>query len=301
MRAGADTLLWQHEQDLREFRDVGLDVDVGWHAWTLARLLDFGLGRLTGRLRLATAAPHALDASLALRRDDPSPLKVDVTAKGELSRYTVSGDMHAGASSAQASADLVTSATPQVQKADAQVHALNPRDILPTLPVALIDGTLHAVNEDNSLRGELSLRNDQAGPVDSGRVPVTRVHSDIGSDGGAWLFNALEVELGEAGTLHGSARVSDVAFAAQLDGDGIDPRGLGSSLQPGKAKLKLAAAGDYRAQRVEASVRDRNFQVEIAGVASREALRWNVRVRSSPTAASTPADGLPSRKGMRSA
>ena len=89
-----------------------------------------------------------------------------------------------------------------------------------------------ASGEHGSVRGRLTARNAEPGPIDSKRLPIVALSSSFEWAAGTTSFDALEASLGSAGRVAGTMRVGGDEARWNLTVRELDLKSIASSLNP---------------------------------------------------------------------
>jgi translocation and assembly module TamB len=208
-----------------ESSQLRFDVAAGWRTWSmsLARITT-PWGDMRGDLAVAAAPPFAVKGGLQVKRAGDRPLTLDVSADGVLDRIEIKAALRAQSSAADASLLYTPFAERPVERAEAALTAVDLRHLMNDAPEAVLDGALHAAATAGRLQGTVTMRNRVPGTIDGGRLPFTSLAADIGAESDAWTLAAMEVDLGSAGKLSGSGRVTADRAAISVRGENINAR-----------------------------------------------------------------------------
>src|SRR5487761_2396290 len=155
-------------------------------------------GAIAGNVSVAARAPLAVDGQLAMTGAAAlDGARLAVTLSGTLPEL----DVTATGTLRGAQLTLDATATPFAQAAFARAHAelggVDAAAFDPALPHAQAAG----------IAGTFDLGNDAAGPIDSGRLPVTALTASYVFDGTTLALDDLAATLAGGGSASGSARV----------------------------------------------------------------------------------------------
>ena len=257
----------------REIGPLTIDVHAG------SKSLAFGIepaqtpwGRLTVRADIANEPPFALHGKLDLERTGERPLAAHVEASGELARIDFRSSLRAQTSAVDASAIVQPFAPQIIERAQAQLHAVDPRHLTDAAPVALLDGTLDVAAEGNVVRGKLEVSNGLAGTIDDGRLPLSLVVAAVDVQSEGWTLTDLRIGLGSAGELAGNGRWMADQVALNVRGDGVNLRGVHRGLDPTRLTVTLDATGDLSQQRIGLALAQSNRRLVLDGTIDKETL-----------------------------
>ncbi|MBU6486168.1 MAG: hypothetical protein KGR23_15385, partial [Betaproteobacteria bacterium] len=163
-------------------------------------------GTIAGNVSVAARAPLAVNGQLAMTGAGAlGGARLAVTLSGTLPELNVAatGTLRG----AQLTAD--TTATPFAQAAFSRAHAelggVDLAEFDPALPHTRAHLRLDARAQAAGIAGTLDLRNDAAGPIDSGRLPVTALTASYVCDGTTLALADLAATLAGGGSARGSA------------------------------------------------------------------------------------------------
>jgi translocation and assembly module TamB len=234
----------------------------------LALVADFG--RLSGQLEVAAKAPLSLAGNATLEGDGPlAGASGTATLAGTADRIEIagSGKLHDAALSLQAIATpfaeapfaTVIAELTGVDAAtfDAALPHTRARVRLDAHPMgAGIAGTADAVNED-------------AGPLDTERVPIARLTSRFALDGDTLVLDALELTVPEGGGATGSGRIAlagTLSARFALDVKALDLARLHTGLVTTRLSGRIAGDASAARQTLEGDVRDRDLGLAFRAV-----------------------------------
>ncbi|MCC7325889.1 MAG: translocation/assembly module TamB domain-containing protein [Burkholderiales bacterium] len=165
-------------------------------------------GTLEGDAELAATAPFALRGTLgftgdAAFRDARATLAVD----GTLERIGVSAQGNWRNADVKAKALLTPFAKAILVSADIDAHNVDVAQFLSTLPATDLTLTLAARPDGDGFAGTLSARNDAAGTLDSGRVPVAALASRFAWDGRVLALSDVDAQVANGGRATGRVNV----------------------------------------------------------------------------------------------
>jgi translocation and assembly module TamB len=209
----------------KPLRALHARVHLGAERGNLHRIDDISLAwdRLTagGAARIATTAPFALDARLALAQSGSDPLpawNAEVHLSGPLAAPTLQASLRAPASGthAEQSLDLHAGLRPfdawPLGDVQAATRALDLSALLSSAPVTALTGDAHVQTRGRNqpATATIALRNTQAGRWNEGRLPLRSLALDLRArpdDPRTLDLHTLDAELGTqqdaAGRLQG--------------------------------------------------------------------------------------------------
>ena len=268
-RATVDAVVVEQPDSAQHVRELVFDATSTWDAWqlTLARLAT-PAGLVTGHMHVDTVAPFNVDGALDVVREGDSPLALNVKATGVLERIQFDATLRAQTSSAKGTLIYRPFTVQQIERVDATATALDLRHLAPGSPEVVLDGALHAATTQDALRGTLTIANRTSGSVDRQRIPLAKIDAELAAQPGAWILEALNVDLGEAGKLSGSGRIALTDVALDVHGDGLNLRGLHSKLHATRFAARAKATGDIASQKFDVSLEQPGYKYAVAGTFS---------------------------------
>jgi AsmA family len=255
-----------------ESSQLRFDVAAGWRTWSmsLARITT-PWGDMRGDLAVAAAPPFAVKGGLQVKRAGDRPLTLDVSADGVLDRIEIKAALRAQSSAADASLLYTPFAERPVERAEAALTAVDLRHLMNDAPEAVLDGALHAAATAGRLQGTVTMRNRVPGTIDGGRLPFTSLAADIGAESDAWTLAAMEVDLGSAGKLSGSGRVTADRAAISVRGENINLRAADGRLQSTRLAAIVEASGTLDAQDLRVSLAQPGYRINLDGTITADA------------------------------
>jgi uncharacterized protein involved in outer membrane biogenesis len=250
-----------------EASQLAFEGDAGWQSWTL-RVAASGtpFGKVDGRLEIGASPPYPVDGHLDVARGGDAPLAVDVVASGTLAHTVeLNATLRAQASAADATLVYAPLQAQPIERADATLRALDLRHLLPTAPEAILDGTLTATSESGELRGDMRVINRVPGAIDAGRIPLSSFTAQIGAVADAFTLDAIDAQLGQAGTLTGQGRVGASEVAFQLGGEGLNVHQIHTALQPTRLAATIDTRGSVTSQDIRAKLTQRAYHASFDG------------------------------------
>ncbi len=281
--------------DARTFEHVALSFATGPDRWS-AKLasLRTSWGTISGNAQVATAAPFALDAALALvpegRAADVPPISLKANAKGSLSAFDLAIDASAQTSKANAKLRIEPMSALPVTAIDATLHDVDVRHVFPSAPQAILAGNVKAARRDDGmLRGSVDIANHAAGTVDQRRLPIAHLAAELVAAPQRWWLEELVLDGGRAGKLTGTGWVSASEAGMVLVTDGIDLHNVHPALQTTHVAGNVYTSGAFDRQQMRFALTERRISFSGDAVYEPEKLtvnRIDVRAGSGRFAAS---------------
>ena len=254
------------------FRNVGFSAGAGWRDWFFKlEPATTPWGVLSADARIAEKPPFDVRASLAFKRDAPSPAELTMKVDGPLERMTLTAAFSAADSKLDATAIFTPYAELPVDAVDVKLHAFDPRSFTPSAPQALFTGGLTAKRDGSVARGEVKIENSMAGTLDKGRLPLVSVTSSIDGRPEALTLPDLDIDLGAAGKLTGMARLVGKQVTVDLASERVNLRAVHASLQPTSLKGRVGLTGDLASQQFRADLGQRGYALAVNGQVSQDA------------------------------
>jgi translocation and assembly module TamB len=240
-----------------------LDVASGSNRWRFARLAfryaggdkrhaldELGFhsewGDLSGNIALDAAAPFAASGSLSfLASDALKRAKAALAIGGDLSTLALSGDVSAEGARAIGSARISPFDKRWLRAFDVSASEVDLALFDSKIPRTSLSLTADgASGERGSVRGKLSARNAQPGPLDSKRLPILALSSSFEFAAGTATLEAIEASLGGGGRVSGNVRVGGDEARWNLMVRELDLKSIVSSLNA--TRLAGALRGQLR-------------------------------------------------------
>src|SRR5487761_2761402 len=228
-------------------------------------------GAIAGNVSVAARAPLAVDGQLALTGAAAlDGARLALTLSGTLPELdvTATGTMRGAQLTANATA------TPFAQAAFARAHAelggVDAAAFDPALPHTQAHLRLDARAQAAGIAGTFDLGNDAAGPIDSGRLPVTALTAAYVFDGATLALDDLTATLAGGGSARGSARIVTAADAraarAKLALRDVDLARIDTRLAATRLAGNVDASADAARQTLQGQVADRRMSLAFAAV-----------------------------------
>jgi uncharacterized protein involved in outer membrane biogenesis len=249
------------------FRNVGVTAGAGrsdWYFNLTPAQTPWGL--LKADANIGQEAPFDVDARLEFTRDTPQAVSLVMTAKGPLERFALDATLGARDSKLVAHGIATPYAALPFTEVNLQLTHFDPRDFLAGAPHALLEGGVDARPLDaGTVRGELRIRNTASGPLDEGKVPVVALTGQVTGQPDALALDRLVLDLGKGGQLGGDASLRGTKIALTLAGNNLDGHALYTALKPSHLAARVGMTGDVRAQDVNVSFRQKDYDVTATG------------------------------------
>ncbi|MHB8494565.1 MAG: translocation/assembly module TamB domain-containing protein [Casimicrobiaceae bacterium] len=231
-------------------------------------------GAIAGNVSVAARAPLAVDGQLAMTGAAAlDGARLAVTLSGTLPEL----DVTATGTLRGAQLTLDATATPFAQAAFARAHAelggVDAAAFDPALPHTQAHLRLDARAQAAGIAGTFDLVNDAAGPIDSGRLPVTALTASYVFDGTTLALDDLAARLAGGGSASGSARVVTATDAraarAKLALRDVDLARIDTRLAATRLAGNVDASADAARQTLQGEVADRRMSLAFAAVITR--------------------------------
>ncbi len=175
-------------------------------------------GTLGGHARMGANPPYDLDAALDFEGDgDWKGGKAQLAVAGTLERLAIDakGSLHDAEVSLKAG--VAPFATALVTSADIDARNVDLAQFVSSLPATGLSLTLTARPEGAGFAGTLRARNEKAGAIDAGRIPVTALSSAFAWDGQALALSDIDAEIAGGARARGSVSVPKGGTPVKLD------------------------------------------------------------------------------------
>ena len=229
-----DRFVFTRSEEAREAAQVRFDGEADWQSWTLSLAeSDTSFGRLTGRIEVGADPPFQVNGALDVTRTGDRPLALNVVASGALARNV---------------------------ELDAEA------------PEAVFDGALDGASNNGVFGGTLKVVNRLPGTIDAHRIPLASLVAALGIDGGALTLDGIAADMGDAGKLTGSGKVSADEVALELDGTALNAHGAHGNLAPTRFTATMEMRGDLASQDVRVSLAQPAYRATFDGTIAGDAV-----------------------------
>jgi translocation and assembly module TamB len=173
-------------------------------------------GTLAGKAELAAVPPYALSATLAFDGDgDFKGAQADLSVAGTLERIAIEAKGTLRNASVAVKAGVTPFAPALITSADIEARGVDLAQFAPALPATALTLTLTARPESDGFVGSLSARNEAAGALDAGRIPVSAFRSRLAWNGKTLALSDIDAELVGEGPRARKCRAPDRWWAGQ--------------------------------------------------------------------------------------
>jgi translocation and assembly module TamB len=248
------------------------------HRWLIQSLsgqTDWGPASLSGRLD--PDPPFAIAANGRIRvRYGARELPARVTANGSLVDLALAGDGQSDLFKLRAQARLRSFAAQTLAGLDLDADSFDPQRLNPASPRALLALTAHlaplrprpglpeaAAKSGFRIGGPVTVVNSEAGPLDSGRLPVERLATHLAWDGGRVELGDVDLRTPGGGSMAGQLawrRASRPDAWGQIEADlslaGLDPSRLHSRLPHARLAGRIVAEAGRDSQKAHVELGD---------------------------------------------
>lgn len=229
--------------------------------------------RFTGSARVGARAPFPVsavaDATLPyVLGEESGTVRVPLSASGTLAALTVTGTAALPDGPALAArAAVAPFASKPLSRVEVTVGALNPRTFAQSLPRARLSAYVSLTATADGFAGPLVVANEEAGPLDRGRIPVVTARASL-----EWnpkrrnlAARALDVDGGGAGHFVGSAAWMDGIPSVEGVVNGLDLSRVLSTWRTTKLSGHIAAERQSSAVAWQVALTDAGRTVTGAG------------------------------------
>ena len=206
----------------REIGPLTMDIHAGAKSLTVAvEPAQTPWGSVALHADIANEAPFVLHGNVDWKREGDRPITGRLEASGELARIDLRSSIRAQSSAIEANAIVQPFAHPVIERAQAQLHAVDLRHFTEGTLAAVWDGTLDVAADGPIVHGKMAVTNNMPGAVDEGRVPLGTVAAAVHYADGGWDLTDVRVGLGPAGELSGGGTLKPHEVAVTLRGDAV--------------------------------------------------------------------------------
>ena len=175
----------------REIGPLTMDVHAGAKALTVAvEPAQTPWGSVALHADIANEAPFVLHGNVDWKREGDRPITGRLEASGELARIDLRSSIRAQSSAIEANAIVQPFSHPVIERAQAQLHAVDLRHFTEGTLAAVWDGTLDVAADGPIVHGKMAVTNNMPGAVDEGRVPLGTVAAAVQYADGGWDYRS---------------------------------------------------------------------------------------------------------------
>ena len=229
-------------------------------------LATIGKLSLSGQASLGATAPLPLKLTAVIQgKLDEHPLRLAISGEGPLERITLAAKAEEGISG-EGQATLTPFAAQSFADARLALDGINLAEWFAAAPRT--DLALHANLQpaDNALKGDFSLSNRQAGPLDRQLLPLEQLSGQLNGDSAAMHFTQLNARLSGGGSLEGSGEWQQEALNLRLKAKRIDALALHTQLRKTQLNGALDATLGLQQQTLNAELGDPRFALKVEAV-----------------------------------
>ena len=248
--------------------------------------------KLSGGAAIGTEAPFPISGELRLHGSQASVGgAATIGLSGTLASLAVAGTGTTNGTTFTAKAQLAPLAAVPLRTATVDASAIDLKAWDPSLPETRIEATVRAEPDGNGLAGTLSATNQNAGPLDAGKLPVRAATARYGWGEALLSLDELRADLPGSGNLHGRARIPLGAGAGggawSLVLAGVDLSAIHSKLVKTRLAGRIDAELAPERQRLSGDLRDQSMAGGIAvefaaALAGRTVAVERLRARAGP-------------------
>ena len=207
-------------------------------------------------------APFALDADLKAQSYENDSASAQAKLGGHLSAIRVTGGARAEGGTAAVKATLTPYAALPISAADIKAKDVDLAAFVPSLPRTRLSANVELATHGAALRGSVHAANAIPGPYDEGLLPVASVDAKLTTDLDVAGLTALAVDLGKAGTITGTGKMTQEHATLALSTRRLDLAALHTRMRA----TQLAGSADIEltknSQSVEAVLRQDGIALE---------------------------------------
>jgi translocation and assembly module TamB len=227
-------------------------------------------GRIALNGEIANTPPYALTAAASLLRPDPDyPIGAGVELRGNLQRVIATLTGSVSMIPAEARLVLMPFSTQPLQSLNAQAGPVDLVQIDARLPRTALTLKLEGkAAPERRLAGTLSAQNAQAGALDLGRLPLTRLDARFATDFARVRLDGLRLSLPGGGSLSGAGELSAQKAELALRAEELDLRAFRSTLRETRlaGPLQLSATPERQALKGQLSQENLSVSADILRV-----------------------------------
>ena len=215
-----------------------------------------------GALTVQSEQPFALDGTLAWNGAAMPdwPIHAQLTVDGTLESVQLQGEVTLRDLRIPAQAQLAPFSDAPVARAAMQVSGLDLAPWFPQLPSTQLDAQV--VLGGSPLRGTLNLSNRQPGPLDAARLPLDALASSLDLDGALLRLGDVRASLHGGGSVRGEATLTRDGIDAQLQGVGLELRGVHTALRATELRGAIALSRRGARDEFELDLTERALRLE---------------------------------------
>lgn len=222
--------------------------------------------RAQGTIRLGAAAPFATTGKLDFEgKALNQPIKVRATVGGTLTALQLQASASARGASALATSLVHPFAATLVEKLTFDAEGVDLAAWDKELPRTRIGVSIEAgMPAPGRFAGTVRIANEDFGPVDAKRLPVSRADLNFTGGGKSWEMSGIDIGLGKSGRVRGSGTVDGTTARFELVLADIAAAELHGRLQPLTLSGTATVTGDAGAQRLVATLEGAGARLELA-------------------------------------
>jgi translocation and assembly module TamB len=222
---------------------------------------------------LGTREPYSLNANATVARQTGTPdLNVNVNAEGSLQNLTIRLEGRSAGAHIAAHAEIAPAAALPIANLELRLAALDLRAFDETYPQTALSGVVRLSGASGALEGAVAIENALAGPYDAGRIPVTKLSTDVRTDLAQAHLTDLIVDVSGSGALTGTASLARDEATLALSARGVNLQALHGRLHAtqlaGKAQARLSA----EQQSVSADLTQADMRLRISAARAADAV-----------------------------
>ena len=231
------------------------------------RLNDFiahsGNLTLNGAASLGGSAPLPLNFTAQLNgKLDERPLQLALNGDGPLDRISLRAKAEQGISG-QGTATITPFALQTFANAHLEITDIDPAAWHPSAPKAKLVLLADLQPKGDSVAGDFSITNLQAGPLDRQQLPLVQLSGKLEGFGDQMIFEKLSAQLSGDGKLIGKGRWQNNQLSLDLQAANLDSASLVSRLRPTRLNGPLLASVSIDQQAIETTLSDQRFALKI--------------------------------------
>ncbi|HSH06877.1 MAG TPA: translocation/assembly module TamB domain-containing protein [Burkholderiales bacterium] len=248
-----------------ELKPLAASLTLGLTRHTLA-LREFGTpwARVEGELSLGAWAPFPLEGRVGLRALQRLPVdSVDATVSGRLARISLQLAPKADWLAGHVAAVVAPFEDAPLRGLSAALKEVNLAGLNPLLPSTRVALDARLFANGAQLAGPVSLTNALAGPLDTGRIPLSAARGQARVDGLRLHLDALQMAFADAGGASGRLALGPQGYTAELASDGLRLDRLHGALRPLRPAGSVRLSGNEGGEQFEAKLTEGDTALDL--------------------------------------
>jgi len=235
--------------------------------WQLQDLgFETAFGSVGGSVTLETARPFQVVGSLQFQSDEASAA---VAVSGTLGEMVVDANLAGYGGTAKADAIITLFEPSPLKLLRANARGIDPSRVRPGWPKADLQVTLDGgIGPDQSLHGDLMLRNAMPGTIDHDLLPLVSARARLGGTQDAARLSGVVLDFGKAGQFTGSGSATKAGQALVLHTARFDLKGISSRMNATRLSGDIALSDKENSQKVDARLGQDRLRLDLLATKS---------------------------------